>query len=61
VPLLTPPWDFSAWFEVTWTAGDVRRLPQPARIGRADYTGPDATDVAITTSFGSARLSHFES
>jgi transglutaminase-like putative cysteine protease len=55
--------DFSAWFEVyledRWWTFDARH--NQARIGRVLIgTGLDATDVAITTSFGSARLSHFE-
>jgi transglutaminase-like putative cysteine protease len=57
------PMDFSAWFEVylenRWWTFDARH--NVARIGRVLIaTGMDATDVAITTSFGSARLSHFE-
>ncbi len=57
------PMDFSAWFEAyledRWWTFDARHN-QP-RIGRVLLaTGLDATDVAITTSFGSARLSHFE-
>ncbi len=56
--------DFSAWFEVyledRWWTFDARH--NAARIGRVLIaTGLDATDVAITTSFGSARLSHFKS
>jgi transglutaminase-like putative cysteine protease len=55
--------DFSAWFEVyledRWWTFDARH--NQSRIGRVLIaTGLDATDVAITTSFGSARLSHFE-
>jgi transglutaminase-like putative cysteine protease len=54
--------DFSAWFEVyldgRWWTCDARH--NKPRIGRVLLgTGLDATDVAITTSFGSARLSHF--
>ena len=54
--------DFSAWFEVylegRWWTCDARHNAQ--RIGRVLLaTGLDATDVAITTSFGSARLSYF--
>jgi transglutaminase-like putative cysteine protease len=63
VPLTDAPMDFSAWFEVylegRWWAFDARNN-QP-RIGRVLMaTGRDATDVAITTSFGDARLRHFE-
>jgi transglutaminase-like putative cysteine protease len=55
--------DFSAWFEVyledRWWACDARHN-QP-RIGRILIaTGRDAADVAITTSFGSTRLTKFE-
>jgi transglutaminase-like putative cysteine protease len=60
---LTPPMDFSAWFEVylggRWYVFDARnRVP---RIGRALIArGRDATDVAITTSFGRLDLVSFE-
>jgi transglutaminase-like putative cysteine protease len=55
--------DFSAWFEVylegRWWAFDARNnIPRIGRVLMA--TGRDATDVAITTSFGHARLMHFE-
>jgi transglutaminase-like putative cysteine protease len=54
--------DFSAWFEVyledRWWAFDARNN-QP-RIGRVLMAaGRDASDVAITTSFGVANLTHF--
>jgi transglutaminase-like putative cysteine protease len=54
--------DFSAWFEVylenRWWAFDARNN-QP-RIGRVLIAaGRDASDVAITTSFGMANLTHF--
>ena len=54
--------DFSAWFEVyledRWWTFDARNN-QP-RIGRVLMaTGRDASDVAITTSFGVANLTHF--
>jgi transglutaminase-like putative cysteine protease len=54
--------DFSAWFEVylenRWWAFDARNN-QP-RIGRVLMAaGRDASDVAITTSFGMANLTHF--
>lgn len=61
VPVVLPM-DFSAWFEVwlegRWWAFDARNN-QP-RIGRVLMaTGLDAADVAITTSFGQANLTHF--
>jgi transglutaminase-like putative cysteine protease len=54
--------DFSAWFEVfldgRWWTCDARHNQR--RIGRVLMaTGRDATDVAITTSFGSAPLKWF--
>ena len=54
--------DFSAWFEAylegRWWTFDARHN-QP-RIGRVLMaTGRDAADVAITTSFGRAKLSKF--
>ena len=57
------PMDFSAWFEVylehRWWTFDARH--NTPRIGRVLIaTGMDATDVAITTSFGGAMLSKFE-
>ncbi len=56
------PGDFSAWYEVfldgRWWTMDARHNVQ--RIGRLLMaTGRDATDVAITTSFGVANLTHF--
>jgi transglutaminase-like putative cysteine protease len=62
VPPAPCPMDFSAWFEVyledRWWAFDARHN-QP-RIGRILMaTGRDASDVAITTSFGSADLRYF--
>jgi len=56
------PMDFSAWFEVylgnRWWTFDARHNAR--RIGRVLMaTGRDATDCAITTSFGRARLTHF--
>lgn len=59
---LPDPMDFSAWFEAyldgCWYSFDARhRVP---RIGRIVIGyGRDATDVAISTSFGSALLSGF--
>ncbi|MGB6727693.1 MAG: transglutaminase family protein [Terracidiphilus sp.] len=56
------PMDFSAWFEAwldgQWWTFDARNN-QP-RIGRVLMaTGRDASDVAITTAFGTANLLHF--
>jgi transglutaminase-like putative cysteine protease len=63
IPPQPYPMDFSAWFEVwlggRWYAFDARHN-QP-RIGRILMaTGRDATDVALSTSYGSARLVRFE-
>lgn len=63
VPPNPAPMDFSAWFEVyledRWWAFDAR-FNEP-RIGRVLIAvGRDATDVAITTAFGTARLTKFE-
>ena len=60
---LPDPMDFSAWFEVwlggRWYAFDARH--NRPRIGRVLIaTGRDATDVAISTSFGSSSLVKFE-
>ncbi|MGA2744978.1 MAG: transglutaminase family protein [Candidatus Sulfotelmatobacter sp.] len=62
VPVSPDPMDFSAWFEAyledRWWTFDARHN-QP-RIGRVLMaTGRDASDVAITTSFGMADLKHF--
>ena len=62
IPPVPSPMDFSAWFEVfldgRWWTFDARH--NRPRIGRVLIaTGLDATDVAITTSFGRARLAHF--
>jgi transglutaminase-like putative cysteine protease len=59
---LTPPMDFSAWFEAfldnRWWTFDARN--NKPRIGRVLMaTGRDAADVAITTSFGTAWLKNF--
>jgi len=56
------PMDFSAWFEVYldnrwWTFDARNNVPRLGRILMA--TGRDASDVAITTSFGHANLSYF--
>jgi transglutaminase-like putative cysteine protease len=55
--------DFSAWFEAyledRWWTFDARH--NEARIGRVVMAvGRDAADVAITTSFGSSRLTKFK-
>jgi transglutaminase-like putative cysteine protease len=62
VPISPAPMDFSAWFEVyledRWWTFDARHN-QP-RIGRVLMAvGRDASDVAITTSFGMATLKQF--
>ena len=56
------PMDFSAWFEVYlgdrwWTFDARHNVPRIGRVLMA--TGRDASDVAITTSFGEANLCHF--
>jgi transglutaminase-like putative cysteine protease len=58
----TGPMDFSAWFEAylegRWWTFDARH--NKPRIGRVLMAvGRDASDVAITTSFGQANLTHF--
>jgi transglutaminase-like putative cysteine protease len=55
--------DFSAWFQVylggSWRTFDARHnVPRIGRILMA--YGRDAADVAITTSFGQAKLTQFE-
>lgn len=62
VPLSPSPMDFSAWFEAylgdRWWTFDARH--NQSRIGRVLIaTGRDAADVAITTAFGSTRLTKF--
>ena len=62
VPQVDAPMDFSAWFEVYldggWRTFDARHnTPRIARILIA--RGRDATDAAITTSFGPALLHSF--
>jgi transglutaminase-like putative cysteine protease len=62
VPAVPDPMDFSAWFEVylsgRWFTFDARH--NKPRIGRILMaTGRDATDVALSTNFGSTLLSHF--
>ncbi len=56
------PGDFSAWYQVfldgRWIDLDARHNYR--RLGRIPMaTGRDAADVAITTSFGAAHLTHF--
>jgi transglutaminase-like putative cysteine protease len=63
IPADGNPMDFSAWFEVYldghWWACDARH--NRPRIGRVLMaTGRDATDCAITTSFGRAQLTKFQ-
>jgi transglutaminase-like putative cysteine protease len=63
VPPVDYPMDFSAWFDVylggRWYTFDARHnIPRIGRILMA--RGRDATDVAISTSFGPALLSGFE-
>jgi transglutaminase-like putative cysteine protease len=62
VPAAPSPMDFSAWFEVyledRWWTFDARyNCPRFGRVLMA--TGRDASDVAITTSFGMANLTYF--
>ncbi len=62
VPRSSSPMDFSAWFEVYlsgrwWTCDARHNRPRLGRVLMA--TGRDASDVALTTSFGIARLTHF--
>ncbi|HTV01220.1 MAG TPA: transglutaminase family protein [Luteitalea sp.] len=63
VPAAPYPMDFSAWFEAylggRWWTFDARHHAR--RIGRVLMaTGLDATDAAITTTFGASTLTHFE-
>ncbi len=63
IPPVDAPMDFSAWFEVylggAWHTFDARHnTPRIGRILMA--TGRDATDVALTTAFGSAQLLRFD-
>jgi transglutaminase-like putative cysteine protease len=62
VPPAPTPMDFSAWFEVwlgdRWWTLDARH--NHPRIGRVLMAaGRDASDVALTTAFGSANLKRF--
>ena len=63
MPLDPAPMDFSAWFEVylgdRWYTFDARHnVPRVGRILMA--RGRDATDVAISTSFGPCSLLGFK-
>ncbi|MDB5696149.1 MAG: transglutaminase [Sphingomonas bacterium] len=63
VPPSATPMDFSAWFDVYlsggWHTFDARH--NHARIGRILMArGRDATDTALTTTFGPATLAGFE-
>jgi transglutaminase-like putative cysteine protease len=63
IPKVPYPMDFSAWFQVylsgRWYTFDARH--NTPRIGRVLMAiGRDATDVALSTSFGSSILTRFE-
>ena len=63
IPAVPDPMDFSAWFEVYlkggWYTFDARH--NTPRIGRILVArGRDATDVAISTSFGHTQLVSFK-
>ncbi len=62
VPPSLSPMDFSAWFEVYlggrwWTCDARHNRPRIGRVLMA--VGRDAADVALTTSFGNAKLREF--
>lgn len=62
IVLAPTPMDFSAWLEVYlsgrwWTFDARHNVPRVGRVLMA--VGRDASDVAITTSFGIANLRHF--
>jgi transglutaminase-like putative cysteine protease len=62
IPPVDAPMDFSAWFQAyldgQWYTFDARH--NTPRIGRVLMaTGRDATDVAISTSFGPSLLAEF--
>jgi transglutaminase-like putative cysteine protease len=62
IPPVDAPMDFSAWFEAylggRWYTFDARHnVPRIGRVLMA--TGRDATDVAISTSFGPSSLVNF--
>jgi transglutaminase-like putative cysteine protease len=63
IPPVDAPMDFSAWFEVylgdRWYTFDARH--NRPRIGRILMArGRDATDTALTTAFGPAKLARFD-
>ena len=63
IPPVDVAMDFHAWFEVylggAWHSFDARhRVPRIGRILMA--CGRDATDTALTTAFGAARLTGFK-
>ena len=63
VPVADSPMDFSAWFDVylsgEWYTFDARHnFPRIGRVLMA--RGRDATDVALTTSFGPSFLAGFD-
>jgi transglutaminase-like putative cysteine protease len=63
IPPAPEPMDFSAWFEAylggRWYTFDARH--NAPRIGRILMAhGRDATDVALSTSFGVTRLANFD-
>ena len=63
IPKTDAPMDFSAWFDVylggEWHIFDARH--NKPRIGRILMArGRDATDAALTTSFGAAQLVQFD-
>jgi transglutaminase-like putative cysteine protease len=62
VPASPAPMDFSAWFEAYledrwWTFDARHNVPRIGRVLMA--VGRDASDVALTTSFGTADLRQF--
>lgn len=63
IPPVDAPMDFSAWFEAyldgAWRTFDARH--NTPRIGRILMArGRDATDAALTTAFGQAKLARFQ-
>jgi transglutaminase-like putative cysteine protease len=63
VPVSDAPMDFSAWFDVylggAWHTFDARH--NKPRIGRILMArGRDATDAALTTTFGPTFLARFD-
>jgi transglutaminase-like putative cysteine protease len=63
VPAAPVPMDFSAWFEAYledrwWTFDARHNRPRVGRVLMA--VGRDASDVALTTSFGTANLRQFQ-